>query len=164
MENSFILQSLMSKKECDNIEEVYDLTKKLNNLFKTKEITEKILELEKIISKKYKVYDELLEKRAEQLRNTLGKYWEITCYYNNGIINTDIIFPYRLLEDNCTYWFVRGNLTRFNSGMESTRFDYESVWVDGVTAKFKEITKDEFMKRVHDNYDAPLTYRLNNLE
>lgn len=164
MENSFVLQRLMSKRECDNIEEAHELTKKISNLFKTKEFTEKILELDKIISKRYAVYDELLEKRTEQLRGTLGKYWEITCYYNDGIISTDIIFPYRLLEDNCTYWFIRGNVTRYNSGMESKNVDYETVWTDGITAEFKEITKAEFLKRVLDNYDAPLTYRLNNLK
>lgn len=133
--------------------------------FKGTDLYEKAINLNKVISKKLSEYDEHLKERINILKQTLGKYWEVREYNDKDkkiLYSTRLIYPYRMIMTNNTFWYIEGIVEDdYNSGMHSRTADCYSIFNNCL---FTEITKEEFIKRVNEHCADVIISRLEKIK
>lgn len=165
----FVLKTFKSLKKRNNLAYSVGLCKQLKTMFPdaifTKNINELIDEISNEINDEHAVCNSEIEERLEQLKSTIGKYWEVTCSRDNIVYWQIVIFPYLIIQSNNTYWFIKGHLNDdYHSGMSDENIDYMEQWIKESTITFKEITKEEFIERVNAHTNDVLNIRLEKME
>lgn len=161
----FVLKTFKSDKKRNDLAYSVGLCERLNTMFPDAKFTKKINGLIDEMVEEQAACNCEVEERLEQLKSTLGKYWEVTCSKDNIVYWQIVIFPYRIIQVNNTYWFVKGYLNNdYHSGMSDENIDYMEQWVKENTITFKEISKDEFIERVNYHTNDVLKIRLEKME
>ena len=110
-------------------------------------------------------YDKAYDDKFNKLKETIGKYWEVTKYGGNNnedVYYTRLIYPYRLIGINSTYWYIEGIVDDdYNSGMRSMTSNVNDEFNN---CQFVEITKEEFIKRINAHVTDVLNTRLEKIE
>ena len=110
-------------------------------------------------------YDKAYDDKFNKLKETIGKYWEVTKYGGNNnedVYGTRLIYPYRLIGINSTYWYIEGIVDDdYNSGMRSMTSNVNDEFNN---CQFVEITKEEFIKRINAHVNDVLNARLEKIE
>ena len=155
--NEFILQSLDDSNHNKLNLGIY-YCNELSSFFP--KFNDNTLNIKKELENIQKKSQSIIDKRIEQLKFAIGKYWEVTIYSNNNlIINQYLIYPYLINYANKTYWFIKGYINDdYHTGMHDDHIEYMIHW-DYKTV-FKEITKQEFIDRVSSDVSQALNHRL----
>ena len=128
-------------------------------------MTETATKLNEEIGIQLSQYDKAYDDKFNKLKETIGKYWEVTEYgghNNEDIYGTRLIYPYRLIGINSTYWYIEGIVDDdYNSGMRSMT---SNVNDDFNNCQFVEITKEEFIRRIKAHVTHVLNTRLEKIE
>jgi hypothetical protein len=163
----FKLQSLKLGDKNNKLDYVADLCIKVKQLFPNAVFTDTVEQLMDKINDESKDCNKEIDIRLTQLKSTLGRYWEVTCTDedNNYEYWQFLIYPYRIIMSNDTYWFVKGYTERdsYHSGMHDDNINFMDCWTNN-NISFKEITKEEFLKRINEHTNDVLDYRLNKIK
>lgn len=167
--NQFFLKSIKSKKclkdEAKRLDEVLSKLEWVGEILPKTELSRRADELSGDLVNYLSGPNEEYYDKLEKLKSTLGKYWEVKQLggKNNEIVyNTRLIFPYRIIESNSTYWYIEGIVDDdYHSGMDSHTDDIMSVFKN---CQFNEITKDEFINRVNEHVNDVLDIRLRKMK
>ena len=128
-------------------------------------MTETATKLNEEIGIQLSQYDKAYDDKFNKLKETIGKYWEVTKYGgNNNEVNygTRLIYPYRLIGLNSTYWYMEGIVDDdYNSGMRSMTSNVNDEFNN---CQFVEITKEEFIRRINAHVNDVLNTRLEKIE
>lgn len=128
-------------------------------------MTETATKLNEEIGIQLSQYDKAYDDKFNKLKETIGKYWEVTEYgghNNEDIYSTRLIYPYRLIGINSTYWYIEGIVDDdYNSGMRSMT---SNVNDDFNNCQFVEITKEEFIRKIKAHVTDVLNTRLEKIE
>ena len=128
-------------------------------------MTETATKLNEEIGIQLSQYDKAYDDMFNKLKETIGNYWEVTKYGGNNnedVYYTRLIYPYRLIGINSTYWYIEGIVDDdYNSGMRSMTSDVNDVFNN---CQFVEITKEEFIKRINAHVNDVLNTRLEKIE
>lgn len=128
-------------------------------------MTETATKLNEEIGIRLSQYDKAYDDKFNKLKETIGKYWEVTEYgghNNEDIYSTRLIYPYRLIGINSTYWYIEGIVDDdYNSGMRSMT---SNVNDDFNNCQFVEITKEEFIRKIKAHVTDVLNTRLEKIE
>lgn len=113
------------------------------------------------LSNKQENSQEEINDRINLLKEAIGTYWEVNDYYKDKICDTYLMFPYLLIEQNYTYWFVKGYLSDYQSGMQDTHIYIQ----DTLNHKFEfnEISKEDFVRLTNLHVNEVLNRRLQKL-
>ena len=104
----FVLKTFKSDKKRNNLAYSVGLCEQLKTMFPDAIFTKKINGLIDEMTEEQAICNSEVEERLEQLKSTLGKYWDVTCSKDNIVYWQFVIFPYRIIQVNNTYWFVKG--------------------------------------------------------
>lgn len=139
----------------DNLDDIVKTLKDSPLSEHSKKLNEEISE---ILSQGNDGYNERLAK----LESTLDKYWEVKQIDgNDNVLKVRLIFAYRIININSTYWFVEGIVDDdYNSGMRDKSSD---IYYSFNNCQFTEITKEEFVKRVNEHTNVVLDKRLHKM-
>ena len=128
-------------------------------------MTETATKLNEEIGIQLSQYDKAYDDKFNKLKETIGKYWEVTKYCGNNnedVYGTRLIYPYRLIGINSTYWYIEGIVDDdYNSGMRSMTSNVNDEFNN---CQFVEITKEEFIKRINAHVNDVLNARLEKIE
>ena len=128
-------------------------------------MTETATKLNEEIGIQLSQYDKAYDDKFNKLKETIGKYWEVTKYDGNNNednYGTRLIYPYRLIGINSTYWYIEGIVDDdYNSGMRSMTSNVNDEFNN---CQFVEITKEEFIKRINAHVTDVLNTRLEKIE
>lgn len=128
-------------------------------------MTETATKLNEEIGIQLSQYDKAYDDKFNKLKETIGKYWEVTEYgghNNEDIYSTRLIYPYRLIGINSTYWYIEGIVDDdYNSGMCSMTSNINDEFNN---CQFVEITKEEFIRRIKAHVTDVLNTRLEKIE
>lgn len=161
----FQLKSYSLDNKRNNLEYAVDVCKSLKSMFPDAIFTKQLNGLIDEMTDEEIVCNAEVEERLEQLKSTLGKYWEVTCSRDDVVYWQIVIFPYRIIEINQTYWFVKGHINDdYHSGMSDENINYVDCWNKESNITFKEITKEEFVKRVNAHTNDVLNIRLEKMK
>lgn len=143
----FTLQKIHSNEERIKLFDLKLLIEGLNDITTEDDITKKVTELKDILESKRRRYNDEVAKRSKQLECTINKYWEVTTYDEK-------------IHLGQKYWAVRGIVDDpYKSGIESVYIEYTKEWQNKTV--FKEITREEFIRRVNEHNEAVIRERLN---
>lgn len=128
-------------------------------------MTEAATKLNEEIGVQLSQYDKAYDDKFNKLKETIGKYWEVTKYGGNNNednYGTRLIYPYRLIGINSTYWYIEGIVEDdYNSGMRSMTSNVNNEFNN---CQFVEITKEEFIRRIKAHITDVLNTRLEKIE
>lgn len=163
----FKLQGLKLRDKNNKLDYVTDLCTKVKLLLPNSVFTDTVEQLIDKINDEAKECNKEIDNRLAQLKSTLGKYWEVTCSDedNNYVYWKYLIFPYRIILNNDTYWFVKGYLEGddYHSGMIDDNINFMDCWVKD-NVYFREITREDFLKRINSHTNDVLDIRLKKLK
>jgi hypothetical protein len=129
-------------------------------------MTEAATKLNEEIGVQLSQYDKAYNDKFNKLKETIGKYWEVTKYGGNNNednYGTRLIYPYRLIGINSTYWYIEGIVDDdYNSGMRSMTSNVNDELFNN--CQFVEITKEEFIRRIKAHVTDVLNTRLEKIE
>ena len=158
----FTLQKIHSNEERIKLFDLKLLIEGLNDITTEDDITKKVTELKDILESKRRRYNDKVAKRSKQLECTINKYWEVTTYDEKYSIlhHTELLYGDKIIHLGQKYWAVRGIVDDpYKSGIESVYIEYTKEWQNKTV--FKEITREEFIRRVNEHNEAVIRERLN---
>lgn len=161
----FTLKSLQKEDDRNRVDSAMLMFDRIKELFPESIITKDVKSLAEKLMEEQSTLNEEINERVAQLKSTLGRYWEVSQSKGDTLYWSYVIFPYRMIEANETYWFIKGYCSddSYHSGMSDENIDYMHQW-RGEDIIFKEITKEEFLEKVNAHVNEVLETRLQKID
>lgn len=150
-----------------NIERMTDLILKINQLEREKKRSKNDVELIELLDKlieKYRKEIIPIEKQCNEIidfwQTNLCKYFKLT-FKNCALYDTIYMFPYKLITTNRCLFGIYDFNNEYSKGLKDTSIEFKMFF--DYDYDLVEITKEEFLQKVSENFDKPLVTRLEKL-